>query len=202
MRQRHVPAFLREVFFSFANFAAAAQRCVFVGVRLIMWALALFSAAHPAAPRARSNLVRLANAAEKHAHAVGPTRRYVARARLFLSRTRPRRLRGFRDLRAVRSHARRGGRGRGAAPTRLTRNTRIVARHLRHSSRGHASWPRGRWKTPRGLRARVSAARAPAEPLSALSPVLSFRLAIVPRREHQLWAVVSATIIFTKVLFS
>jgi len=160
MRQRHVPAFLREVFFSFANFAAAAQRCVFVGVRLIMWALALFSAAHPAAPRARSNLVRLANAAEKHAHAVGPTRRYVARARLFLSRTRPRRLRGFRDLRAVRSHARRGGRGRGAAPTRLTRNTRIVARHLRHSSRGHASWPRGRWKTPRGLRARVSAARA------------------------------------------
>jgi len=147
-------------FFFLRELCSGSSAVRFCWRAIIMWALALFSAAHPAAPRARSNLVRLANAAEKHAHAVGPTRRYVARARLFLSRTRPRRLRGFRDLRAVRSHARRGGRGRGAAPTRLTRNTRIVARHLRHSSRGHASWPRGRWKTPRGLRARVSAARA------------------------------------------
>ena len=94
----------------------------------------------------------------------------------------------------ARSRPRRGGRGREAVSTRLTRNTRIVARHLRHSSRGHASWPRGRWKTPRGLRARVSAARARRPSLSALSPVLSFRLAIVLRREHQHRAVVPATI--------
>ena len=43
-------------------------------------AMAPTGAAYPAAPRARSNLVRLANAAEKRAHAVGPTQRYVTRA--------------------------------------------------------------------------------------------------------------------------
>ena len=43
-----------------------------------------------------------------------------------------------------------------AASTRGTRTTRIFARHLRHSSRGHASWPRGRWKTARGHPARLA----------------------------------------------
>ena len=45
---------------------------------------------------------------------------------------------------------------REAASTRGTRTTRIFARHLRHSSRGHASWPRGRWKTARGHPARLA----------------------------------------------
>lgn len=67
------------------------------------------------------------------------------------------RLRGLQWL--PRSRVRRGGRGREADSTRVTRNTRIVARHLRHSSRGHASWPRGRWKTPRGHRARRASPR-------------------------------------------
>jgi len=57
--------------------------------------------------------------------------------------------RAFREIRRPRTTGE-------AASTRGTRTTRIFARHLRHSSRGHASWPRGRWKTARGHPARAA----------------------------------------------
>ena len=123
-----------------------------LGMKCPLGAMTPTGAAYPAAPRARSNLVRLANAAEKRAHAVGPTQRYVTRASPLPSPTPFSPFARFGAFRP-RSH----GRPRSeAASTRGTRTTRIFARHLRHSSRGHASWPRGRWKTARGHRARLA----------------------------------------------
>jgi hypothetical protein len=108
-----------------------------LGMKCPLGAMAPTGAAYPAAPRARSNLVRLANAAEKRAHAVGPTQRYVTRA-LPTPRVRV-------SLISRVSEISRAAPRSEAASTRGTRTTRIFARHLRHSSRGHASWPRGRW---------------------------------------------------------
>jgi len=98
------------------------------------------------------------------------------------------------------------------ASGRPRKGSRPDAPDAKHANRRPTSSPFVAWtrfvaaraleNAPRSSSARLRGARAPSEPLSALSPVLSFRLAIVPRREHQLWAVVSATIIFTKVLFS
>lgn len=138
---------------------SCSSRCVFVRERL-MSAKALFSAAHPAAPRARSNLVRLANAAEKRAHAVGPTRRYVARARLFLSYAPPRSA-----MVAEISRASRRARKRG----------RLDARHAKHANRRPASPPFVAWTRFVAARALENAPRPPRAPrLAARETVPEF----------------------------
>ena len=71
-------------FYSSETFSSLLKLFISSQAKLLMkcslGAMAPTGAAYPAAPRARSNLVRLTNAAEKRAHAVGPTQRYVTRA--------------------------------------------------------------------------------------------------------------------------
>jgi hypothetical protein len=113
-------------------------------------AMAPTGAAYPAAPRARSNLVRLANAAEKRAHAVGPTQRYVTRASPLPSPT------PFSPFARFGSHGGRDGRD--------PKGGRLDARHANHANLRPTSSPFVAWTRFVAARALENGPRSPRAP--------------------------------------
>ena len=138
-----------EAFSSLLKFFISSS--AWLRMKCSLGAMAPTGAAYPAAPRARSNLVRLANAAEKRAHAVGPTQRYVTRASPLPSPT------PFSPFaRFVRSHGGRDGRD--------PKGGRLDARHANHANLRPTSSPFVAWTRFVAARALENGPRPPRAP--------------------------------------
>jgi len=131
-----------------------------LGMKCPLGAMAPTGAAYPAAPRARSNLVRLANAAEKRAHAVGPTQRYVTRA-LPSPRVRVSLIRAFREV----SRDPTGG---------AQKRGRLDARHANHANLRPTSSPFVAWTRFVAARALENGPRLPRAPPMAARDAARF----------------------------
>ena len=138
-----------KLFLHCSNFSSAAS-FAWLRMKCSLGAMAPTGAAYPAAPRARSNLVRLANAAEKRAHAVGPTQRYVTRASPLPSHA-------FLSIRAFRR-----------VSTEISRATqkrgRLDARHANHANLRPTYSPFVAWTRFVAARALENGPRSPRAP--------------------------------------